>query len=381
MPTRILMLNSEFPPLGGGTATANRELLENLSGIPNLYIDLITSGVGKNSVEQFADNITIHRVAVTKRNIHHFRNRELLQYMLRAFKTSRNLHRKHAFDLTFIFCVLPSGLIAYYLKKRYGIPYIIRVSGCDIPGFYKRYEHLYPLMTPVMKYIWHRADKIITKCEHERTLLMQSDTRLHICCIPNGINVKKFTAELSALPPDRPLRLLCVARHTKHKGHAVLLQAAKRLIDEGLNIEVDLVGDGQIFNENKLLAAEYGILDRVHFYGAVPREEIAKYYRQAHVFVLPSYNEGMSNAILEAMASGLPILTTQNSSDQLVEHNKNGLISEWGDVDMLTAHVAKLASNKKMMHQMGHVSWQKAQKMEWGHIANNYMALFEEYVA
>ncbi len=377
---RVLMLNSEFPPLGGGTATANMELLKELSGTKNLHVDLITSGIGKYTEEKFAKNISIHKVTVHKKNLHHFRNREIIEYAFRAFFVARKLCKEHKYNLTFAFCVLPSGLISLHLKRKYGVPYIIRVSGCDIPGFYKRYQWLYPFITPIMKLIWRRADKVITKCDYEKNLLLDCDKKLVISSIPNGIDMQKFSTKLSRkIPKGMPLRILCVARHTKHKGHFDLLKAVKTLTDEGLNVDVDLIGDGQIFEKNKNIASQMGIINRVHFIGALPRDRIIQYYNDAHVFVLPSYNEGMSNAILEAMAAGLPILTTKNCSDELVQHKVNGYLFQWQDTSKLTSYLKALIKNHSLINSMGQSSSQIAQTLRWNKVAKQYNTLFKRY--
>ena len=72
-----------------------------------------------------------------------------------------------------------------------------------------------------------------------------------------------------------------------------------------------MIGEGDARAAYEQYAQALGMADRVHFAGYVPREEIAAHYAAAHVFVLPSYNEGMSVATLEAMAAGLPVIVTR----------------------------------------------------------------------
>ena len=97
------------------------------------------------------------------------------------------------------------------------------------------------------------------------------------------------------------------------------------------------------------------------FFGYVPREEIARHYAAAHVFVLPSYNEGMSVALLEAMASGLAVLVTPTGgTPELVQPEVNGLIFNWADVDDLTAHLRRLAQDRTLVRRMGEASRRRA---------------------
>src|SRR5512135_877367 len=97
---RLLMLDNEFPPLGGGTGTVNRAILERFASIPNLEIDLITSALGSHYAEEsFADRIKIFKVPVNNRDLHHSSNVELSQYALRAWRLSSGKHDQCLYDL------------------------------------------------------------------------------------------------------------------------------------------------------------------------------------------------------------------------------------------------------------------------------------------
>ena len=114
----------------------------------------------------------------------------------------------------------------------------------------------------------------------------------------------------------------------------------------------------------------------------MPRDEIARCYAAAHVFVLPSYNEGMSVALLEAMASGLPVIVTPTGgTEELVEPGVNGLIFEWSDVDALTRHVRSLAQNRALARRMGAASRARTGRFTWQAAGDRYLEMFEQIVA
>ena len=135
----------------------------------------------------------------------------------------------------------------------------------------------------------------------------------------------------------------------------------------------------RLVEKYKNIASQMGIINRVHFIGALPRDRIIQYYNDAHVFVLPSYNEGMSNAILEAMAAGLPILTTKNCSDELVQHKVNGYLFQWQDTSKLTSYLKALIKNHSLINSMGQSSSQIAQTLRWNKVAKQYNTLFKRY--
>lgn len=165
---RILMLDNEFPPLGGGMGTANEALLRRYAGRPDLEIDLVTSALGsKPEREQFAEQIRILKVPVRNRNIHHSTNRELLAYAARALPLALKLHRRQPYDFCLAWSVVPAGGVALALRRLSGLPYMVWVSGPDIPGFEQRYRRIYPLLTPAIRAVWHGATPVIAKCAEE----------------------------------------------------------------------------------------------------------------------------------------------------------------------------------------------------------------------
>src|SRR5690606_1872320 len=113
---RILMLDNEFPPLGGGMGTVNQALLQCYSCTPELQIDLITSALGgKREVEQFAEHIRIIKVPVWNRNIHHCTFRELLLFAAQALGVSLKYHRARPYDLCLAWSTVPAGAVALAL--------------------------------------------------------------------------------------------------------------------------------------------------------------------------------------------------------------------------------------------------------------------------
>lgn len=375
---KILMLNNEFPPLGGGTGTVNRELLKRWTRAPNLEIDLITSALGHEyHTEQFAERVRLHFVPVNNKNLHHSSNRELATYAARALPYALKLQRAQKYDFVFAWSAVPAGAVALALKKIAGLNYLVRVCGPDIPGFEERYGALYPLLSPMIRATWHNAAHVVAKCGDEANLIRRVDARVAVTIVPNGVDADAFTP--AHISDDGALRLLCVARLIERKGQEHLIQAVKRLTEQDIDVVLDLVGTGDARRANEQQARDLGIADRVNFVGYVPREEIAQVYVNAHVFVLASYNEGMSVATLEAMAAGLPLVVTRTpGTKELVQENVNGLLFDWADVDALTAHLKFLATHRDIARAMGHASRELAQQFAWEDVAARYGELFWE---
>jgi phosphatidylinositol alpha-1,6-mannosyltransferase len=378
---RILMLNNEFPPLGGGTGTANRAMLQYFGQVQGLEIDLITSALGKRAEKEvFAERITIHKVPVNNNNIHHSSNRELSTYAARGFFHALKLHRKRNYDLCFAWSAVPAGAVALLLQKLAGLPYLVRVCGPDIPGFEPRYQIISSVLSPLIRMTFHNAVAVVAKSEGEREMIRALTRNADVTIVPNGVDLNVFQPG-DSIPDDGPLRLLCVARLIARKGQNHLIEAVKRLTDLGIDVTLDLIGEGDARHAYESQTKKLGLRPKIKFQGYVPREQIAEHYDRAHVFMLPSYNEGMSVATLEAMAAGLPLVTTRTCGTQeLVEEGVNGWTHDWGDIETLTAHIKRLATDRTLARRMSVFSRSRAEQFSWEIGATLYLELFKQII-
>ena len=376
---RVLMLDNEFPPLGGGMGTVNRALLERYASNRELEIDLITSGLGsKRESEQFAERIRIIKVPVWNQNIHHSTTRELLLYTVQALPRSLNCHRAMPYDFCLAWSTLPAGAVALALHRLVSLPYAVWVSGPDIPGFERRYRFIYPFLSPAIRSVWRKANHVVAKCAGEIEMIHALDSTVNLKFIPNGVDLAIFRPGPD-FPDNSPLHVICVARLIDRKGQNHLIEAVKRLTDVGVGVILSLIGTGDLQRDYEDQALRLGILDRIRFVGYVPRDEINTYYRAAHVFALPSYNEGMSVAALEAMATGLPLVVTRTGGTaELVEEGVNGYAFDWADIEALTNYLRIFAKDRALARQMGVASRVRALSFSWDKIARQFLALLRD---
>ena len=374
---RILMLDNEFPPLGGGTGVVNYHLLKQLASYQDIWVDLITSSRSRDSyeTERFAERITIYKVPVDNQNVHHATNVELLRYIWRALWFSRKLLKQHRYDISFAFAGVPAGAISYVLKLFGKIPYLVSLQGPDVPGFEARYNYLYPFLRPILRVIWRKALIVTAISKEHQRLAHETLPDLPIPIVYNGVETKEF------YPVERgasEINLLCVGRLIERKGQHHLLQAFARLYKDNLGqtIRLTLAGTGDAETDLKRLASDLGIAEAVHFAGFVTREQMPEMYRNADIFVLPSQNEGMSIALLEALSTGLPVIVTNTGgTEELVREGENGLIVQWADVDQLASALRTLVSDEVVRRQMGEVSRRIALSFSWAEITKHYLEL------
>jgi phosphatidyl-myo-inositol dimannoside synthase len=374
---RILMLDNEFPPLGGGTGVVNYHLLKQLVNYQDIWVDLVTSSRSRNryEIERFAERITIYKVPVDNQNIHHATNIELLRYTWRAMWFSRKLLKQHDYDLSFAFAGVPAGAISYILKLFNGIPYLVSLQGPDVPGFEARYNYLYPFLRPLLRVIWRQALIVTAISKEHQRLAYETLPNIPIPIVYNGVETEEF------YPTERgtsEINLLCVGRLIERKGQHHLLHAFARLYKHyfGQTLRLTLAGTGDAEAHLKLLASDLGIANAVHFAGFVTREQMPEMYRNADIFVLPSHNEGMSIALLEALSTGLPVIVTATGgTEELVREGENGLIVQWADIDQLASALQTLISSEAMRGKMGAASRQIALSFSWAEITKHYLEL------
>ena len=167
-----------------------------------------------------------------------------------------------------------------------------------------------------------------------------------ITTIPNGVRV----ADAGALPQPPEGAILFVGVLRKQKGLDCLLTALARVGNAPWRL--CLVGPGPEEPALQRMAQQLGVSDRVRFVGQV--EDPSPYYRRASLFVLPSWAEGMSNALLEAMAFGLPVVATRvGGSVDVIEDGVTGLLVEPGDPEQLAAAMARVLTDRGLARTLG----------------------------
>ena len=375
---RLLMLNNEFPPLGGGTGTVNEALLRQLTMRSDIEVDLVTSAADQEREEtQFSRRIRLIRLPVPGHEIHHASNRALAIYALRALRESLSRHRARPYDACLAWSTVPAGVVARVLKQVVGLPYVVRVSGPDIPGFERRYRYLYPILRPIIRSAWHRASFVVAKCQAEAAMIRVVDEDVQVRIVANGVDLEAFGA--TDRRGTRSLRLLCVGRLIERKGQDQLLRSLHALRALGMDVRLELVGEGDARPSLEQLAEALGLQNAVHFAGYVPRDRIAAVYGASDIFVLPSFNEGMSVATLEAMASGLPVVVTRvGGVDELVAEGVNGLTFDWGDIGAMTECLQRLAADAALRSRMGGASRDRAAAFSWDRMTRELLGIIAE---
>ena len=155
------------------------------------------------------------------------------------------------------------------------------------------------------------------------------------------------------------IRVIDIGQLSYRKGRFDLIEIAKRLCPEIDGLEFVLVGGGEVEFFQKMVA-DCGLSDRITFPGMVDDEKF-RLLRTSDIFALPSYSEGQPIALLEAMAVGLPIISSTVGSFPEVIREPNGRIVEPGGIDAITKYIRELAESKEVRERMGRYNATEAQ--------------------
>ena len=286
------------------------------------------------------------------------------------------------YDLCWVYATVPAGFIALALRFRTKLPYILITQGPDIPWYERRYYWLYPILMPVIRLLWHHAAVVTAQSEASKRLILRTSPHLPVEIIHNGVEIKRFAPASSSLNQRgrrQPMTFACVGRLIERKGQHHLLQAADLLHRRGYSgqFRLMLVGTGDGETQLREQCSQLGLQNAVTFAGLVARDNMPQQYAAADVFVLPSYNEGMSVALLEALASGLPVVVTETGGTaELVKDN--GLIVPWAAPVALADALESFLHQPELCREMGQHSYEIAKDFSWRATAQAYLDLSSE---
>ena len=153
---------------------------------------------------------------------------------------------------------------------------------------------------------------------------------------------------------EREKRIVAVGRVDANKNHEMIIRAFAQIAPEYPEYTLTIYGEGDLRPKLLKLVEEMGLSERVALPGAVMN--VADSIYKASVFVLSSFSEGMPNTLLEAMALGLPVISTDcppGGPGELIDHGKNGLLIQPGDTEGLAENLQKILNNSSYMEEMG----------------------------
>jgi glycosyltransferase involved in cell wall biosynthesis len=259
------------------------------------------------------------------------------------------------------------------MKKKHGIPYLILLRGADVPGFMPELDRIHRITRPIRRLILRNASAIIANDEGLANRSMAADP-YPVSVIPNGVDTDYFIPAKHGSHVDG-YRILFVGRFAVQKNLFYLLdQCSKVKSAFAGKVSLRMVGDGPQMHELRRHAAKVGLEDSVIWYGWAQKDQLRELYATSSCFVNPSLYEGMPNTVLEAMASGLPLVTSDvPGNNTLVQDGENGYIFDLQKPDSLFDALARLIQDPEGASRMGNRGRQSAvDNYSWDRIAERF---------
>lgn len=241
----------------------------------------------------------------------------------------------------------PAATVAMLASRSGRISYSMSVHGPD--SFFNVERDL--IADKVRHAVFVRCISHFCRSQLMRLLPHEVWPKLHI--VRCGIDTDAFPPVPPRNPENVPT-LLCVGRLTPAKGQHLLIQAVADLVAAGRTVRLLLVGDGPDRSSLERLTDDTGMRDHVRFTGAVSLDTVQQYYREADIFVLPSFAEGVPMVLMEAMCMELAVVSTRIAGiPELIEHGTNGLLTAAGDQAGLTEALRTLLDAPGLRREFG----------------------------
>jgi len=374
---RILIINYEYPPIGGGSSTATAEMAASAARAGH-EVTVLTARFADLPRSEFLNGHTVKRIPALRLSASRCSVPEMITFIISAVPSAVRLAGSFRPELVWAVNGIPSGPVALALNRLRGIPYIVLLRAAEVPGFLSEKLAVYHRLTmPLTRAIWLNAAAVTTNSQGLKELALKTTPKLDIQVIPNAVDTERFSPS-GRQKPGRPVRMTFLGRLSPQKGVSHLLDALSRIASgPSRNFHLDIYGDGperrSLFRQAERLA----LTEKVSFRGWVPRDNVPGILRSSDVFVLPSLGEGMSNSLLEAMATGLAVIATNVAgSEELITDGENGLLIPPRHLRALERALLRLIDSRALRHRLGAAARESAlRNLSWEAVTKRYLDL------
>lgn len=364
------MLNYEYPPIGGGASPVTFELSSQLVRMGH-RVDVVTMHYGDLPRFEIREGINIYRTPAIRKKPDICRTHEMASYLPGALIKAVRLAKRDKFDVIHCHFMMPCGPLAWMSSKMTGIPFLITCHGSDVPGHNpERFTIVHKLVKPVWRFLARRTPLLISPSQSLKKLILRNCPGVEVEVIPNGIHTSQFR------PTEKTKSILMCSRIFNFKGFQYAIQAIK---DTALDWQVNLVGEGPYLKELKKLAE--GSKTTIKFWGWLDKSD-PKFYElfgKSSIFVFPSEAENFPSVLLEAMAAGAAIITSNAGGCPEVV-GEAGLLVPPKDTDAIRSGLNKLISSEQLRNRLSQAALERVKMFDWENVAGKYVDCYRRLI-
>lgn len=365
----ILILNYEFPPLGGGAAPVSRDIAHKYGEMGHKVV-VLTMGYKGLPAHDTAEGVDIYRLKCWRSKKSSCKPWEQYTYILAVKRFMRHHMKSHNYDVCHTHFVIPTGVAAKWVKRKYNIPYIITAHGSDVEGHNSKMTMI--VMHRVLRCAWRKivdeSKWVVSPSVYLKCLMEKNHPSNKYIYIPNGIEWDKFHALSDK--KNKKKRILVMGRLQSFKNVQTIIQALARVkLGEW---RVDILGDGPYRMELEKLAEKLQLSDKVIFYGWIDNgtDEQLQMIARASIYISASRIDNCPMSVIEAIAAGCyPLLSDIPAHRQLVSGDE--YFFETNNAEMLS----ELIDKKIRIIENSDEKLPDVAEYDWGNIIQKYIEL------
>lgn len=254
---------------------------------------------------------------------------------------------------------------AIWIAWLRGVPVVVNYRGGEAGPFLARSERL-------VRWSMRRASRLVVPSGFLRELFGRYGYRVEV--VPNIVDLERFSPGDSR--PTAPL--LLVARNLEPLyDNATALRAFAIVREQWPDARLTVAGSGPQEASLKALAADLGVAEAVHFCGRIDRDQMAELLRCSHVALNPSLADNMPNAVLEALASGVPVVSTDvGGIPFVVRHEETALLVPPGDAKAMAQAVLRVLGDESLAQRLAAAGLQLVRQFTWDRIGPRWAAVY-----
>jgi glycosyltransferase involved in cell wall biosynthesis len=285
-------------------------------------------------------------------------------YLLSLRRALREVDVAHIFSASyssFLLAPLPAWAVAQFLRK----PTLINYHSGECR------DHLQKSATAQM--VLKETDCIVVPSEYLVDVLREFEMKARV--VPNVVDFSQF--RYRQRQPLRP-HLICTRGFHPYYGIDVVVRAFAKVQQTYPEARLDLVGGGASEKKVRELVRQLN-LQNVHFLGTWSHKEIAQLYDRADIFVNASNLDNMPVSVLEAFASGTPVVTTSPEGMRyIVDHERTGLLSEPGDPAALAQNIIRVLTDEELAMRLAGNAYAECERWNWTSVRDRWLSIYAE---
>lgn len=374
---RILILNHEYPPVGGGGGQVAQDIARELARRGH-QITVLTAHLKGLPRDELVDNIHILRLPSLRKHPYQAGFLAMGIYILAAVRAGLPLiHRWHP-DVIHVHFAVPAGAAGWVLSRLTGNPYVLTAHLGDIPGGVpektgKWFRWVFPFTKP----IWRDAARVVTVSKFTRSLIRRN-YKIDPIVIPNGINLEMVNP--ARLQVHDPPVVIFAGRFMPQKNLVDLVEILAMVQD--LPWKCIMLGDGPLLGEVKRVIAAHNMNERFSLPGWVTTQEVLGYLARSDLLFMPSLSEGLPVVGLQALALGLAFVASNAGGNvDLVEPGYNGFLADSSDRQAFSGALRSLLSDPNALQNARQASRALVGRFDIRSIVDKYETVFREIVA